>query len=847
MSIQSEIDRIEQNIADTYSVLEEAGAPMPASMDSDNLAGTAANIAAVLYNQAQSLTTDQQAQARDNIGALVGGEALLKNTIGTTFPPAQRPAASDLTGYDIDILNSTAADIYSYIDEKVTGKNTVTKEILGKDASGKYDVVRYIFAKRQYIAWQRENYPKMYGWESSSGTSVVPNFNNLKDQCTFTLGKKYSMSGGGFVNLANCAVISVPVPLGETSVVIRLKGIEQNASGVTTFYGGTSPTSFTESCTPSELGSGFEFPSPDSNGVYTFTCPKSADITYICVHVAYDGSGISYYNDTIITVNQPIEYITAGKGYSLSISPRVGDKIYDAPYVGGNGTTTETVTVPAQAAFVKGYRWSGSSKAFSTVANGGTFIVPTKNIAVPFVINLVNLKVHTSYNTIYGGDPTPVDSNNFGNAEAGSSTISVTTASDYIWFMAESTISNEEINSGQVIVNGKNVSFVQSTTTGYVNDIRQESTTTVEVETDGGVSITEVKVATVTSGATINTIPSSRVAGGVEYVRSETDDIEPTVIYTDIDDARNSNASITQDGITYVRYPLGDLGANRTKLTPIFIYANEHGIATARLDVNNSLYDKYETKMCALVAARFLRDLAEEKQTENPFYKYIYENCMIIIVPVANPFGFNINITGDTNSGNDGYYNKNNVNINRNYDTPGWIIYKNSGGGSQGSYPGSENETQYIMNTMVESKAVVAMSLHGIGGFFGGTQTATGIGHCAHQGQNPDGSHYKKETMDIINNFLAENFGYKMVYYDRREEDGINDYNPPTGVSINLPDRACKSPSYITQCGAYGGIVEFQPDDVRISGYQQTDKGYIIENAYAQTINLVAAFLSKET
>lgn len=68
MNIQSEIDRIEQNIADTYSVLAEAGAPMPASMDSDNLAGTAANIAAVLFNKAQSLTPAQQAQARLNIG-----------------------------------------------------------------------------------------------------------------------------------------------------------------------------------------------------------------------------------------------------------------------------------------------------------------------------------------------------------------------------------------------------------------------------------------------------------------------------------------------------------------------------------------------------------------------------------------------------------------------------------------------------------------------------------------------------------------------------------------------------------------------------------------------------------
>lgn len=69
MSIQSEIDRIEQNVANTYSVLAEAGAPMPNSMDSDNLAGTAANIAAILYNKNQNLTEAQKTQARENINA----------------------------------------------------------------------------------------------------------------------------------------------------------------------------------------------------------------------------------------------------------------------------------------------------------------------------------------------------------------------------------------------------------------------------------------------------------------------------------------------------------------------------------------------------------------------------------------------------------------------------------------------------------------------------------------------------------------------------------------------------------------------------------------------------------
>jgi hypothetical protein len=385
--------------------------------------------------------------------------------------------------------------------------------------------------------------------------------------------------------------------------------------------------------------------------------------------------------------------------------------------------------------------------------------------------------------------------------------------------MVESTEESGEYDNGKLIVNGTEINFVMSSTTGYTNDIRQEGEAGVET---GGIPIMEVKVATVESGATANTVSSSRIIGGIEYVRSETDDVESTVIYTDIDDERNSNESIVQNGITYIRYPLGDLGANRTKLTPIFIYANEHGINPAGLVEGNSAYMKFETKMCALVAARLLRDLAERNQAGNALYRYIYENCMIIVIPVANPFGFNMNVTGNTNSLKDGYYNVNNVNINRNYDTPGWIISYNGGGGHHGSYPGSENETQYIMNTMAESGAAVAMSLHGLGAW---------EGYCAHQGQDPDGSDYNQTKLAKVVAFLKNNYGYTLRYYD-------------SVPCQNLPATTSKSPSYITQSGAYGGIVEFSPDDVKTSGWKQEMKSNVIENAYAQMLNLMAMWLS---
>ena len=74
MSVQSEIDRIKANVSSTYSVLESAGAEMPAEQSSDNLPRTASSITAVLYGRAQSLTEAQKAQARENIGVVGTGK-----------------------------------------------------------------------------------------------------------------------------------------------------------------------------------------------------------------------------------------------------------------------------------------------------------------------------------------------------------------------------------------------------------------------------------------------------------------------------------------------------------------------------------------------------------------------------------------------------------------------------------------------------------------------------------------------------------------------------------------------------------------------------------------------------
>ncbi len=73
MGIQRQINRIQQNIENTYAVMEALGADLPEEQTSDNLSATAGTAKPVLYKE-QTLTEDEKAQARANIGAAAVGE-----------------------------------------------------------------------------------------------------------------------------------------------------------------------------------------------------------------------------------------------------------------------------------------------------------------------------------------------------------------------------------------------------------------------------------------------------------------------------------------------------------------------------------------------------------------------------------------------------------------------------------------------------------------------------------------------------------------------------------------------------------------------------------------------------
>ena len=622
----------------------------------------------------------------ENQQVTVNEDAEVFNAVGTTFPPTQKPADSSFDGYDVNLYSVKSNEIYDYIDDVVGNKETVTKEIMGKDASGKYDIIRYTYANREHIAWQKENYPKMYAWNSGISNETV----NIPAKANIIEGYRYSHSEQSFSKTTGSSII-VPIPKNTSKVTIKLAGVSGNSS-YDGCYGGATNSAF-----PEKLQS---------------TSPWDSSRTTIVIP---NGSA------TLDGINYAIFFISQSTVSNATI-------------------TLNDVVIPWEKAIISNI--TASQERISTSSSSGTG------------------------DTIYSKSVSP--------------------------------------RIGDTLY-----------TTPYIG--------------------TEYGKVTA-----VNSTKRSRTVNGTEFVRYQKGDVEPTVIYTDLDDERNNDSSISISGVTYNRYPLGDLGSNREKLIPIFIYANEHGVAPS------DLYFSSESQMCALVLSRFFRDIVSGKQIKNPLYKYIRENCMLIIIPIANPFGFNMHLTGDTNASKNGYQNSNNVNINRNYDTIGWDVTRANESYWSGSYAGSENETQYIMNTMVESGAKVAMSWHSAEWWYN-----------SHQGQNPHPTikdeyvDYNRDKLNKIEKFMKTNYGYNQRYYDLYTQSEVDSGIVDSSMigkpypCKNTPDVTSKSPSFISQCGAYGGIVEFSPGDIDVGGTLTHIMSIkTLENAYAFAMNLTAMFLS---
>lgn len=531
--------------------------------------------------------------------------------------------------------------------------------------------------------------------------------------------------------------------------------------------------------------------------------------------------------------------------YSKSVSPRIGDLMYNQGYIGetyggGQAITTE---IPPKAVILRGYRYSHSGGAFQASTNNeAACIVPlfAMGVTKSFTIQLTNagkgarlLHYAGSINTAF-----PMELGSIG--AQSDTTIEYTHTTDFnenynymvfflTWTGDDAIRDDWALRNAGITINGVQLDIVNvkptsvEEATSYAKQAAPSTTTTTTVPSEG-YPVTAVS-------ATNRT----RTINGLEFVRYAEGDAEPTLLYTeavntkpvvygftyDANWERQANISeygdgtMVSGGITYIRYPYGDLKKDKSTPIHVTIIANEHGGDT-------------EPAIPAVVSARLIRDLCQGRYADNPVMAFLRDNVQLTIIPVVNPHGLNRFVAGEFN----GYFNANGVNINRNYDTVGWDTTKALNAAinttnSCGEYAGSENECQYVMNTIVDSKSVVAMSVHTISCLVDDHE------RCNYQGQNPNGG-YTEDKIEDMRIDMKSSYNLNFLPYDPLECP---------------PDTTSKSPSFITQCGAYGGIVEFQCHDPlateeEIATDESMFTSVVMEQNYSLLLKFIAMWLS---
>jgi hypothetical protein len=257
-------------------------------------------------------------------------------------------------------------------------------------------------------------------------------------------------------------------------------------------------------------------------------------------------------------------------------------------------------------------------------------------------------------------------------------------------------------------------------------------------------------------------------------------------------------------GNSYIRYPFGDRNSAFEKPEVIVIGSNEHGRPQ----------DPAEP---AIISARMAKDLCECVNSNNPFLNLLKNEYMVIFCPVINPWGFS--------DAHKSYYNANGVNLDRNLDTPGWG--NDTASGPQGEYGGSENETQYFMNTISESGAKIVTANHGLGAKLDANGEDVNSGLCHWMlGRNDAG------YTDSLNNIgMVMGANYNLAFTDYGEAP---------------PETHAKTRSYIAWAGAKGGAVEMQQREGYIlAGEGNLHTARILEADYTLLLQFLHMLMDK--
>ena len=323
------------------------------------------------------------------------------------------------------------------------------------------------------------------------------------------------------------------------------------------------------------------------------------------------------------------------------------------------------------------------------------------------------------------------------------------------------------------------------------------------------------------SGATISSYNgltnSFTASNGVSYTRDSGSDVAAKVVFTQTPMNTDGNASRaiysksdsqlgTGTGIdtTHLNYNstiyerCESLDYHTEHKGTIVLWGNEHGPTSDCCEPSVILY-------------RMAKDITEGCRN-NPLLQYLWKYFKIVFIPAANPYGVNYKSRRNAND----------VNINRNYNTPGWYVISDT---DKGSYPGDQPETQYIMNTVKFFEPSLAIDIHCLsyvaaysyGDFYPG-------GRTHFEGVIPGGADGE------YNNRVRETMGELSCSYTSY---GDGDY-----------ETGAQGPDWLHYESINGGLIEMTPGDGAASynGKQHTAKIMFID--YTLLLNALRLWLS---
>lgn len=616
----------------------------------------------------------------------------------------------------------------------------------------------------------------------------VPNFTNIFNTANGAYiknGYRYSHSSAAFKVAASDCVIVVPVNVAaSTAFTIRAK--------TATFEGCNYPGSVYFSADGNQkfalTGNDTNLTRSESDGVVTWTHTAPAAIKYVIFHVA---AGVDE-SSLIVTLNQEITYtpVAGGTTYKWAntghafVPADYEDRIVDLES-GLAEAKDDIETLQNKVGNVSAS--ANATTAFSTPAYAPVPQQPADGTYDFHGLNVTTAQAHAYMDALASKHKGYVTKQTMGKDQSG--------AYDHNRYVLCKSYWRAWLKPNYPMMfawkNGSTVIYSVSVSP-RVGDTMY---TTPYIGTAYS-TVTAVNHSTPDAANSIPGTPSTRTVNGLVFARHTAGDVEPTVVYTKVASslsALNSGdvydagfGSITKvtaytkeaitcaNGIVYTRYPFEDLRADKTKPLSVFVLANEHG-------------HWGDNKVPSISLMRMAKDLCENR--ENPFLQWLKENATITMIPVGNPWGYDPS-AGDSGAG---YNNSRCVNINRNYDTPGWAGSDNNYGDDTtfGAYPGSENETQHIMNTMHLCKAKVGLSMHGLG-----------------LGQS------KTKATEYTEGLMWQGCGYDKSRMTKVAEVLFSDYGQLIGghTTWDQSYEYCgKSPAYIQYVGAVGGLNEI-PD-----------------------------------